>query len=266
MDYITFNNGVKIPMVGFGTWNVRGQAGQEAIVTALKTGYRLIDTAQMYQNEKIVGEAIKQSGIKREDLFITTKLYRNCESYEKAKAGIHKSLQDLQLNYIDLLLIHEPYETSLDMYEALKEAYQEGLVRAIGISNFNAAKYEDFIRSCGIIPAINQVESHVYFPRLELKKTLEKHGTKMQSWGPFTEGRRPIFKDPTLCEIAKKHHKTSAQIALKFLVQNGIAVIPKSVHEDRMKENFEIFDFSLDDSDLKRIAALDEHRSLFGWY
>lgn len=266
MDYLTLNNGVQLPMVGFGTWDVRGEAGKNAILTALEMGYRLIDTAQMYDNENIVGKAVQESGLPRQDIFLTTKLYRPSASYQKAKASIEKSLNELQTDYIDLLLIHEPYENALEMYEALKEAYQAGKIRAIGISNFDKRKYQTFIRSCGIIPAINQVESHVYYPQLTLKTLLDTHGTQMQSWASFTEGRRNIFAEPMLNRIGAKYGKTAGQVALRYLTQNGIAVIPKSVHRDRMEQNLHSLDFTLEQEDLEQLSSLNEGRSLFGWY
>lgn len=266
MEYRTLNNGVSMPMVGFGTWDVRGEAGKRSILQALALGYRLIDTAQMYENEEIVGAAVKESGLNREEIFLTTKLYRPSASYQGAKSGIEKSLKALQSDYIDLLLIHEPYENALEMYEAFKEAYQAGTVRALGISNFGAKRYEAFIHGCGILPAVNQVESHVYFSQLAFKKRLEEHGTQMQSWGSFTEGRRNIFSDPVLSRIGGFHGKTAGQVALRFLVQYGIAVIPKSVHQERMMQNLSIFDFELSPAELEQIAELDEGHSLFGWY
>ena len=181
-------------MIGFGTWDIRGEAGKQSILTALDLGYRLIDTAQMYENENIVGCAVKESGIPREELFLTTKIYRPRTTYQKAKSGIEQSLNELQTDYIDLLLIHEPYKSAPEMYEAFKEALRDGKVRAIGISNFDAEKYKEFVRSCEIIPAVNQVESHVYFPQLELKNLLNSYGTQMQSWASFTEGRKNIFE------------------------------------------------------------------------
>ena len=266
MDYLTLNNGVQLPMVGFGTWDVRGEAGKNAILTALELGYRLIDTAQMYDNENIVGKAVHESGLPRQDIFLTTKLYRHSASYQKARAGIEKSLNELRTDYIDLLLIHEPYKNALEMYEALKEAYQAGKIRAIGISNFDERKYQTFIRSCGIIPAVNQVESHVYYPQLTLKKLLDTHGTQMQSWASFTEGRRNIFAEPLLNQIGAKHGKTAGQVALRYLTQNGIAVIPKSAHRDRMEQNLHSLDFTLEQEDLEQLSSLNEGRSLFGWY
>ena len=266
MDYLTLNNGVQLPMVGFGTWDVRGEAGKNAILTALELGYRLIDTAQMYDNENIVGKAVHESGLPRQDIFLTTKLYRPSASYQKARAGIEKSLNELRTDYIDLLLIHEPYKNALEMYEALKEAYQAGKIRAIGISNFDERKYQTFIRSCGIIPAVNQVESHVYYPQLTLKKLLDTHGTQMQSWASFTEGRRNIFAEPLLNRIGAKHGKTAGQVALRYLTQNGIAVIPKSAHRNRMEQNLHSLDFTLEQEDLEQLSSLNEGRSLFGWY
>lgn len=266
MEYLTLNSGIKMPMVGFGTWDIRGEVGKRCILEALEVGYRLIDTAQMYCNEDIVGKAVRESGISRDEVFITTKLYRSCADYRRAKAGIERSLNELQTDYIDLLLIHEPYDSAQEMYEALKEAYQDGKIRAIGISNFDIKKYKNFVKSCSIIPAINQVESHVYYPQLDLKEILDSYGTKMQSWASFTEGRKNIFAEPVLKEIGEKHGKTSGQIALRYLLENGIAVIPKSVHRERMEENIDVFDFELTSEDMEKIGRLNEKRSLFGWY
>lgn len=266
MDYLTLNNGVQLPMIGFGTWDVRGEAGKKAILTALELGYRLIDTAQMYDNEEIVGQAVRESGLPRREVFITTKLYRPSASYQKAKAGIEKSLQALQTDYIDLLLIHEPYDSALEMYEALKEAYAAGKVRAIGISNFGQKEYDRFLQHCGVVPAVDQVESHLYYPRLELKEQLARHGTRMQSWASFTEGRRNIFAEPLLNQIGMKYGKTAGQVALRYLTQNGIAVIPKSVHRDRMEQNLHSLDFTLVQEDMEQLAGLNEGCSLFGWY
>lgn len=266
METLTLNNGIQMPLVGFGTWDVRGETGKQAILTALELGYRLLDTAQMYDNEEIVGQAVQESGLPRQEIFITTKLYRPSASYQKAKAGIERSLQALQTDYIDLLLIHEPYGNALEMYEALKEAYAAGAVRAIGISNFGQKEYDRFLQHCGIVPAVDQVESHVYYPQLELKEWLTRHGTQMQSWASFTEGRRNIFAEPLLNQIGAKYGKTAGQVALRYLTQNGIAVIPKSVHRERMAENLHSLEFTLSPEDLERLRRLNEGRSLFGWY
>ena len=266
MEYSVLNNGVMMPLVGFGTWDIRGESGKRSILEALEVGYRLIDTAQMYDNENIVGSAVQESGFAREEIFLTTKLYRPCASYQKAKAGIEKSLNELQTDYIDLLLIHEPYGASLEMYEAFKEAYQAGKLRAIGVSNFHAEKYKKFVRFCGPVPAVNQVEAHVYYPQFGLKKLLNSFGTQMQSWAPFTEGRKNIFAEPVLVQIGAKYGKSSAQVALRYLVQNGIAVIPKSVHRERMMQNIAVFDFELLPEEMEQIHALNGGHSLFGWY
>lgn len=266
MEYLTLNNGVQMPMIGFGTWDVRGKQGKRSILEALEIGYRLIDTAQMYENEDIVGAAVKESGLARDEVFLTTKLYRPCASYQGAKAGIERSLNVLQTDYIDLFLIHEPYDNASEMYQALKEAHQTEKIRTIGISNFDATRYEAFVRSCDMLPAVNQVESHVYFPQLALKNLMDGYGTQMQSWGSFTEGRRNIFAEPLLTQIGAKYGKSSAQVALRFLVQNGIAVIPKSVHRQRMEQNIAVFDFQLMAEDIEQIRSLDGRKSLFGWY
>lgn len=266
VEYLTLNNGIRMPMVGLGTWDMRGRKGLYSILTALECGYRLIDTAQMYKNEDIVGKAILESGLPRKDVFLTTKLYRNRNGYQEIKHAVEKSLDDLCSDYVDLFLIHEPYANALELYEVLKEFYRAGKIRAIGISNFHEKEYQAFIRECGIIPAIDQVESHVYFPRLNLQKLLQENGTKMQSWGSFTEGRIDIFNEPVLKSIAAKQGKTASQIALRFLLQKGIAVIPKSVHKERLMNNFSLFDFRLTDKEMEEIAALNQNKSLFGWY
>lgn len=264
--HIILNNGLTMPAVGFGTWMLKGDAGKQAIREALSVGYRLIDTAHMYDNEAIVGQAVAESGLRREDVFITTKLCQTRAGYELAWQGIEESLARLQTDYIDLLLIHEPYDEALDMYRALTEAYRRGIVRAIGISNFNAREYLDFIGSCDIIPMVNQVECHVYYRRKELQQALVAQGTQMQAWSPFTEGKKPIFQEPILQAVGEKYGKTAAQIALQYLVQQGIGVIPKSSHRERMVENLDIFDVTLTPDDMARIQQLETGKTLFGWY
>lgn len=266
MEHITLNNGARMPMVGLGTWQLRGQAGERAILDALELGYRLLDTARMYENEDIVGSAVKKSGLPRREVFITTKLFTPSAGYRKAKEDIARSLEALQTDYIDLLLIHEPYETAPEMYLAMEEACAAGLVRAVGLSNFSGEEYLRFLKHCRVTPAVDQVESHVYHPQLALKKLLEEKGTRMQAWASFTEGRRNIFAEPVLAEAGRRHGKTAAQTALRYLVENGIPVLPKSAHRERLRENLDIFDFSLTDEERRAIAALDEGRSLFGWF
>lgn len=199
-------------------------------------------------------------------LFQFADLPGRCRLRHKAKEGIEKSLHELQTDYIDLVLIHEPYENAPEMYEALKEAYRAGKIRAIGVSNFDAQRYRAFIRTCGVIPAVDQVESHVYYPQLALRKLLEAHGTRMQSWASFTEGRKNTFAEPVLNRIGAAYGKSAAQVALRYLVQNGIPVIPKSAHKERMAENLSIFDFALSPADRDEIGRLDQNQSLFGWY
>ena len=266
MEHITLNNGAPMPMVGLGTWQLRGQAGERAILDALELGYRLLDTARMYENEDIVGSAVKKSGLPRREVFITTKLFTPSAGYQKAKEDIARSLEALQTDYIDLLLIHEPYEAAPEMYLAMEEACAAGLVRAVGLSNFSGEEDLRFLKHCRVTPAVDQVESHVYHPQLALKKLLEEKGTRMQAWASFTEGRRNIFAEPVLAEAGRRHGKTAAQTALRYLVENGIPVLPKSAHRERLRENLDIFDFSLTDEERRAIAALDEGRSLFGWF
>ena len=266
MKYVTLNNGVQMPMLGLGTWDLRGEEGKQAIINALDVGYRLIDTAKMYDNEDIVGQAIVESSIPRSEIFITTKLNSSCLGYSQAKKGIEQSLKELQTNYIDLLLIHEPYAKSLDMYKAMKEAYQQKKVRAIGISNFQGQHYDHFIQNCGMIPAVHQIESHVYHSQLKFKQRMETDGVQMESWASFTEGRKDIFHEPLLMEIANKYHKSVAQIVLAYLIQNGIVVIPKTIHKERMIENMDVFDIVLSQDDMYRIQTLDLGQSSFHWY
>lgn len=266
MEYRKLNNGIMIPAAGYGTWDLRGRECVRCVSAAIGTGYRLIDTAMMYVNEPEVGEGIRASGCPREELFITTKVNGPHNSYEKTKKAVEQSLTDMKLDYLDLVLVHEPYRGYKEMYRALEDAYKEGKIRAAGVSNLNRRLYDELLESCEVVPAVNQVECHVYFPQLAYKDYLAEKGTLMESWGPFTEGRRNIFRERVLNEIAEAHNKTSGQIALRYLVQNGIVVIPKTSKEERMKENLDLFDFSLSEEEMKRISALDGRKSLFGWY
>ena len=265
MEYVKLKNGVKMPLVGLGTWDLRGKECIETVSQAIQLGYRLIDTAQMYGNEKEVGLGILKSGIERSDLFVTTKVYRISHSYEKTKKAIDVSLKNLQLDYIDLLLLHEPYAQGPQMYKALEEAYEEGKLRAIGISNYHEQWYQELMKNCAIVPMVNQVETHVYFQKWELQKHLQENGTVMQAWLPLAQGMRNIFKEPILVSIGEKYQKTSAQVALRFLVQRGISVIPKSKHKQRLLENIDIFDFQLTDEEMKMIMILDKNKTLFSW-
>lgn len=266
MDFITLNNGIKMPVLGLGIYQLHGKDCERTVLEALELGYRLFDTAQMYGNERALGNALRSSGFPREELFITTKLYSPNTSYARAKTAIEESLHSLQTDYIDLLLIHEPYRTAGEMYRAMREAYKDGKVKAIGISNFNEAGYQNFIRTCELIPAVNQVEAHIFYQQSRLHEVLKRHETCMQAWSPFAAGKNHFFANPVLRSIGQKYEKSAAQIGLKFLVQKGIAVIPKSAHTERLKENINIFDFKLSDQDIADINSLDKQKSLFGWY
>ena len=265
MDHVKLNNGVMMPLVGLGTWDLRNKECIETVSKAIQLGYRLIDTAQMYGNEKEVGLGILESGIDRHELFVTTKIYRISNSYEKAKQAIDTSLKNLQLEYIDLLLLHEPYAQGPHMYKALEEAYKEGKIRAIGISNYNEEWYQIFIKECSILPAVNQVEVHPYFQKWTLQELLSQNGTLMQAWSPLGQGIGNVLTQPTLVSIGEKYNKSPAQIALRFLVQRKISVIPKSNKESRLIENKDIFDFNLTDEEMKTIMKLDHNKTLFPW-
>ena len=264
MEYIILNNNQKMPVLGLGTYALRGYECEKCVSEAIEAGYSLIDTARMYGNEKEVGNVIKDA--KRESLFITTKLYSPSASYERAKADINSSLDNLQTDYIDMLLIHEPYSESLSMYRAMKEAFSAGKVKAIGISNFNKRQYLDFIKHCEVIPALNQVECHVFYRQKELQEILERHNTHMQAWSPFACGKNNFFNNSILKEIGRAYGKTAAQIGLKYLVQQGVSVIPKSSKTQRLKENIDIFDFCLEEADMRKIETLNSNKTLFGWY
>lgn len=264
MDFVKLNNGIEMPVLGLGTYMLQGSECEKCVSEAINLGYKLIDTAQMYGNEQAVGNAIKHYN--RKDLFITTKLYSPSTSYERAKSDIEKSLNNLQTDYIDLLLIHEPYSQSLEMYKAMTEGVNEGKIRAIGISNFNKNQYLNFIKSCGIIPAVNQVECHIFYRQKDLQKMLKENGTHMQAWSPFACAKNNFFNNPVLKEIGEKYGKTTSQVGLKYLVQTGVSVIPKSSKTERLKENINIFDFNLTNEDVEKIMSLDRGKTLFGWY
>lgn len=263
MDYVTLNNGVKMPKLGYGVYQTPPEETERCVLDAIRIGYRSIDTAQAYGNEEGVGNAIVKCGLPREDLFITTKVWISNYGYEKAKASIEESLKKLQTGYIDLLLLHQPFGDYYGAYRAMEEAYKEGKVRAIGVSNFYPDPYLDIFHFSEIKPAVNQVETHVFQQQKVAKKYMEKHGTQIMSWGPFAEGKNDYFQNPVLKEIGAQYGKSVAQVALRFLLQSDVVVIPKSTHENRMKENFDVFDFALTDEDMKKIEALDTGKSLF---
>ncbi|KIX90458.1 hypothetical protein TP70_07120 [Staphylococcus microti] len=265
MEYITLNTGARMPLLGLGTWNLRGDTCTSLVSEALQLGYRLIDTAQMYDNEKEVGQAIAQTSVKRDDLFITTKLDSRSNGYQQACEGIVRSLDNLNLEYIDLMLVHEPYAHDCAMYEALVEAYDEGKVKAIGISNYDEKRFEQFIQNVQPIPMVNQVECHLQFQKWALHQKLKAHGTVMQAWSPLGQGKIDIAKEPVLVQLADKYKKTPAQIVLRFMTQRGVAVIPKTKHIERLEENSHIFDFKLLPEEMRMIQSLDKGTTLFSW-
>lgn len=263
MEYVTLNNGIKMPILGYGVYQVTNEECERCVRDAISVGYRSIDTAQAYGNEEAVGNAIRKCGIPREELFITTKVWISNGGYEKAKESLRESLRKLQTEYIDLVLIHQPFNDYYGTYRAMEEAYKEGWIRAIGVSNFYPDRFVDLCRYVEIKPAINQVETHVFQQQKVAHEYMVKYGVQHESWGPFAEGRKDFFTNPVLTEIGVKHGKTAAQAALRFLIQSGVVVIPKSTHKERMIQNIDVFDFTLDNEDMATIQALDEGESLF---
>lgn len=258
MDYVTLNNGVKMPLEGFGVFQVPDPIQcEQAVLDAIDVGYRLIDTAAAYMNEQSVGAAIAKCGVPREDLFITTKLWVQDANYDAAKKAIQTSLDNLGLDYLDLYLIHQPVGDYLGAWRAMEEAHQSGQLRAIGVSNFHAARLLDFCESVEVRPAVDQVEIHPFFQQKETMKTMSDYGVIPEAWGPFAEGQFGMFTNPVLTEIGYAHGKTAAQVALRWNVQRGVVVIPKSVRRDRMEQNFDIWDFSLTKEEMAKIDALD---------
>ncbi|MCD8124862.1 MAG: aldo/keto reductase [Lachnospiraceae bacterium] len=263
MNDITLNNGVKMPQLGYGVYQTPPEETERCVLDAISVGYRSIDTAQAYNNEEGVGSAIQKCGLPREELFITTKVWISNAGYEKAKASITDSLKKLKTDYIDLLLIHQPFNDYYGTYRAMEEAYKEGKARAIGVSNFYPDRFIDIANFCEVVPAVNQVETHLFQQQKTAKSVMQKYGTQIESWGPFAEGRNNYFNNPVLNAVAARYGKTPAQTALRFLLQSGVVVIPKSTHRERMEENFNVFDFELDTEDMEKLEALDTARSLF---
>lgn len=263
MEYITLANGVKMPLLGYGVYQVDPAECERCVTDAIAVGYRSIDTAQAYGNEQGVGDAWRKSGVSRDELFLTTKVWIANAGEEKAAASIDASLQALQTDYVDLLLIHQPFGDYYGTYRAMEKAYRDGKVRAIGVSNFYPDRFIDLATFAEVTPAVNQVETHVFQQQKVARAILAKHHTQIESWGPFAEGRNQMFTNPVLTEIGAKYGKTVAQTALRFLLQSGVVVIPKSVHVERMEENFNVFDFTLSEDDMAAIAALDTAESSF---
>lgn len=263
MQYVTLANGVKMPILGYGVYQVSNEECERCVLDAISVGYRSIDTAQAYHNEEAVGSAIEKCGVPRDELFLTTKVWISNAGYERAKASIDASLKKLRTDYIDLLLIHQPFGDYYGTWRAMEEAYRAGKLRAIGVSNFYPDRLVDLCKFVDIKPMVNQVETHVFQQQTKAREWMDKYGVAHESWGPFAEGRKDFFTNVVLCEIGQKYQKSSAQVALRFLIQRGVIVIPKSTHKERMKENFEVFNFTLTESDMQKIAALDESESAF---
>ncbi|WP_017814526.1 aldo/keto reductase [Paenibacillus shenyangensis] len=264
MQTVTLNNGIEMPIIGFGVYQVPdAEECENAVYEALMAGYRLIDTAAGYVNEEAVGRAIKRSGIPREQLFVTTKLWVQDAGYKKTQQAFARSMQKLQLDYLDLYLIHQPFGDYYGAWRAMEELYHQGKIRAIGVSNFLPDRLMDLIMNNDITPAVNQIETHPFYQQNESAAFLKEHGVYHQSWAPFAEGLNNMFGNDVLVAIAARHNKSVAQIVLRWMVQRDIVVIPKSVRKERIIENFDIFDFELDAEDIRQIASLDTGKSLF---
>lgn len=262
MNHIILNNGIKMPQLGFGVFQIQDTVlCKQAVLAALQTGYRLIDTASIYANEETVGQAIRESGIKREELFVTTKIWINEQGFQQTKQAFEKSLQKLQLDYLDLYLVHMPLGDYYGSWRAMEELYAEGKVRAIGVCNFDSTRLMDLYYNVNIKPAINQIETHPFCQQKEVSAIMKKYSVQHEAWAPFAEGLNNIFENETLCRLADKYSKTPAQIILRWNIQRNIIVIPKSVHENRIKENYNIWDFKLDENDMLQIGCLDTKHS-----
>ena len=263
MEQVTLYNGVKMPLVGYGVYQVSPEECERCVRDALAVGYRAIDTAQSYFNEAQVGHALVNSGVPREEIFLTTKVWVEHYGYEEAKKSVLESMRKLQTSYLDLVLLHQPFSDYYGAYRALEDLYAEGKVRAIGVSNFYPDRLVDIASFSRLKPMVNQVECHPFHQQGEAKRWMEKYGVQMEAWAPFGEGRGGLFENPLLVQLAEKYRKTTAQIMLRWHIQRGVVVIPKSTHKDRMAENLNIFDFALKPADMDRIAALDKGQSAF---
>ena len=263
METVKLRNGVEMPMLGYGVYQVSPSECERCVKDAISVGYRMIDTAQAYGNEEGVGEAVRKSGLARQDFFLVTKVWISNAGYERAKASIDISLRKLQTDYIDLLLIHQPFSDYYGTYRAMEEAYRAGKLRAIGVSNFYPDRFIDLAEFSEIPPMVNQVETHVFNQQIEAQQIMEQYDTHIMAWGPFAEGRNNFFGNETLTSIGAGYNKSAAQVALRYLIQRGVIVIPKSVRKERMEQNFSVFDFTLSDADMQAIRRLDLGHSLF---
>jgi 2,5-diketo-D-gluconate reductase A len=264
MQNVKLNNGIEMPILGFGVFQIQDEKEcEQAVYDAIMAGYRLIDTAASYLNEEAVGRAIKRSGVPREELFITTKLWVQDTGYEGTKKAVAKSMERLQLEYLDLYLIHQPFGDVHGSWRAMEELYAQGKIKAIGVSNFHPDRLIDLIIHNEVVPAVNQVETHVFNQQIESHAFMKENNVQIESWGPFAEGKKNMFQNETLMSITEKYNKSVAQVVLRWLTQRGVVAIPKSVNKERIIENFNIFDFELSQEDMAQIATLDTKESLF---
>ncbi len=264
MQTVKLNNGIEMPILGFGVFQVKDlDECERSVVDAIQSGYRLIDTARSYENEEAVGKAIKKSGVPREELFITTKLWIQADGYEGAKQSFEASLKRLQLDYVDLYLIHQPFGDVYGEWRAMEELYEQGKIKAIGVSNFRPDRLMDLITHNKVVPAVNQVETHPFHQQVEEQKFMQENGVQIEAWGPFAEGKNDIFHNEVLGTIGKKYGKSIAQVILRWVTQRGVVAIPKSVRKERMEENINIFDFELTAEDMEQIKTLDTKASSF---
>jgi len=264
MEYVTLNNGVKMPRAGFGVYQIAdAKQCEQAVLDAIEVGYRLIDTAQSYGNEEAVGNAIQRCGVPREELFITTKVWITNYGYDQTKASVEASLKKMQLDYLDLVLLHQPFNDYYGAYRALIDLYKEGKIKAIGVSNFYPDRLVDLALFNEVKPAVNQVEVNIFHQQIEAQSYNERYGVQMEAWAPFAEGKNNMFSNPELQEIGDKYNKSIAQVILRWLVQRNIVPLAKSVKKSRMQENINIFDFELSDEDMQKISAMDKKESSF---
>lgn len=264
MEFVELNNGIKMPILGYGVYQITDKKECErCVLDAIEVGYRLIDTAQAYGNEEAVGKAVKKCGVKREELFITTKVWIANAGYEKAKSSIEESLKKLQLDYLDLVLIHQPFNDYYGTYHAMEDLYKEGKIKSIGVSNFYPDRLIDITKFNEVVPAVNQVETHVFNQQIKPQEIMKKYGVQIQAWAPFAEGKNSFFTNETLKEVGDRYNKSVAQVALKYLIQRGVSVLPKTVNKERMIQNIDVFDFELTKEEMAVIEELDKAESLF---
>lgn len=263
MEYVILNNGVKMPKLGFGVFQISKEECERCVLDAIKIGYRHIDTAQSYFNEEEVGAAISKCGVARGELFLTTKVWIDHYGYDKAKESVLQSMKKLKVDYIDLVLLHQPFSDYYGAYRALQDLYEEGKIRAIGVSNFSPDRLADLVAFNKITPQVNQVETNPLHQQIKAQETMVKRNVQIEAWAPFGEGRNNMFENPVLKKIADKYNKSVAQVILRWLMQRNIVALAKTTHKERMKENFEVFDFELSNEDMDQIATLDTKKSLF---